>query len=153
VPWERAGVGVVQFGSKLLLRRVEFSRRLDQMASLDDPAVFEELVPGVAALFLGLGLTVVTQTLWQLTSYRNYVWFIAPATAVAYTLVYAFYLRKACAGLRLKNLLIVQGLAFLMVWGGSTQLFASSTAASTDRPRPRWPRASWASTDASQHLC
>jgi hypothetical protein len=86
------------------------------MASLDDPAVIDKLVPGFATLLLGLGLSVVTKSLWQLTSQRNYLWFVIPASAVAYVLVYACYLRKPCTGIRVTHFLIVQGLAFFMVW-------------------------------------
>lgn len=87
------------------------------MPSLDDPTVINNLVPGFAALLLASGAGLVTKVFWQLTGHRNYFWFVGPAIVVGYALVFAFYLRKPCAGMQLKHFLIVQVLAILMVWG------------------------------------
>ena len=87
------------------------------MASLDDPAAIDKLVPGLAALLLALAAGLVTKPVWQLTGHRNYLWFVGPAIVVSYALVFAFYLRKPCARMQLKHFLIVQVLAIFMVWG------------------------------------
>lgn len=85
------------------------------MASLEDWEVVDKLGPGFAILVLGLVATVVTKSFWQLTGQR-YLWFVGAASAVAYALVFAFYLRKPCAGLPFTHFMIVQVFAILMVW-------------------------------------
>ncbi len=87
------------------------------MASLDDPEVINKLGPGFVAAILAVVANVVTGYFWQLTGHRNYVWFVGLAVAVTYALVFAFYLKGGCAGFPLKDFLIVQVVAILMVWG------------------------------------
>ncbi len=87
------------------------------MASLNDPEVFERLSRGAVAAIVAVVANVLTKTFWQSTGHRNYVWFVGLAIALTYALVFVFYLRGACAGLPLKDLLIVQVFAILMIWG------------------------------------
>jgi hypothetical protein len=87
------------------------------MASLNDPEVFERLFPGAVAALLAAVANVLTKSFWQSTGHRNYVWFVGFAIALTYALVFVFYLRGGCAGLPLKDFLIVQVFAILMVWG------------------------------------
>lgn len=76
----------------------------------------DELGPLAAALALVVNVLVV-KPLWQLTGHRNYAWFVGPAVAATYALVYAFYLRGPSARLPRGEFLLVQVLAILTVWG------------------------------------
>jgi hypothetical protein len=87
------------------------------MASLADWEVVNKLAPGFVAALLAVAANVVTHNIWQFTGHRNYLWFVGLAIALTYVLVFVFYLRGVCVGLPLKDFLIVQMIAILMVWG------------------------------------
>jgi hypothetical protein len=76
----------------------------------------DELGPLAAALALVVNVLVV-KPLWQLTGHRNYAWFVGPAVAATYALVFAFYLRGPSAKLPRGEFLLVQVLAILTIWG------------------------------------
>jgi hypothetical protein len=93
------------------------------MPSLDGPDVVEKLELGFAAFFLGLAANLIAKPFWQLTGHRNYFWFVGPAIAVTYVLLFMFYLRKPCAGMRLTHFVIVQVMAIFMVWSWIDTVF------------------------------